>query len=135
MKYVHHTWYLLVDGTYADPNDVATGEDGVLRHKDGLAVALHENGVPQTIGMDAVENKNVEAAEAGEQAAASVEKQKSDDEAAAKGEEALGDAPVTKINPETGKGVEPEEKKKPAAKDVRPATVKRGYKTRELKGK
>lgn len=66
MKYKHLTWYLLADGTHADPNDCAPGADGVLRHKDGLAVALRGDGVPQSIGVDAVDNKNVEAAKLGE---------------------------------------------------------------------
>lgn len=70
MKHVHLTWYLLVDGTHADPNDVAPDADGVLRHKDGLAVALHDSGVPQTIGRGAVENQNVAAAAAAPESAA-----------------------------------------------------------------
>jgi len=70
MKHVHLTWYLLVDGTHADPNDVAPDKDGVLRHTNGLAVALHDNGVPQTIGRGAVENKHVEAAKVAQDVAA-----------------------------------------------------------------
>lgn len=50
MKYVHQTWYRLADGTQADPNDVATGEDGVLRHKNGVPVAMRESGAPMTCG-------------------------------------------------------------------------------------
>lgn len=69
MKHVHLTWYLLVDGTHADPNDVAPDKDGVLRHKSGLALALHEDGTPQSIGKGAVENKNVAAAAAAEEPA------------------------------------------------------------------
>jgi hypothetical protein len=65
MKHVHDTWYLLVDGTHADPNDVITDDDGILRHMDGLAVAMRGDGVPSTIGVGAVENKNVAAAQAG----------------------------------------------------------------------
>jgi hypothetical protein len=64
MKYVHLTWYLLEDGTHADPNDVAPDKAGVLRHKNGLAVGLHADGTPMSVGKGAVENKNVEAAEA-----------------------------------------------------------------------
>ena len=66
MTYVHLTWYLLVDGTHADPNDVAPDKDGVLRHKNGLAVALHADATPQSVGRGAIENKNVLAAEVGE---------------------------------------------------------------------
>lgn len=65
MTYVHTTWYVLQDGTHADPNDVAPDGKGVLRHKDGLDVAMRADGNPQTIGVDAKANKNVEAAEAG----------------------------------------------------------------------
>lgn len=59
--------YLLQDGTHADPKDVSRGKDGVLRHKNGLAVALYENGEPQSIRADAEYNKNVEAANAGKE--------------------------------------------------------------------
>ena len=65
MSYKHLTWYVLQDGTHADPNDCAPDEEGVLRHKDGLAVAMRSGGVPQSVGVDAEANKNVEAAEAG----------------------------------------------------------------------
>lgn len=34
------TWYVLEDGSVVDPNDVAPDETGVLRHKDGVAVAM-----------------------------------------------------------------------------------------------
>lgn len=55
--------YLLQDGTYADPKDCSKGKDGVLRHKNGLAVASGENGEPFTLG-DA-SKLNAEAAKAG----------------------------------------------------------------------
>lgn len=64
-KNPHHDFYRLQDGTQADPADVTKGKDGVMRHKNGLAVLLKENGEPQTIGQEAVDNKNVEAANAG----------------------------------------------------------------------
>jgi hypothetical protein len=60
--------YLLQDGTHASPGDVSKGKDGVLRHKNGLAVCLYENGEPQTVGKDAVNNKNVDAAKMDEPA-------------------------------------------------------------------
>lgn len=59
--------YLLQDGTQADPSDVSKGDDGVLRNKNGVAVALYADGKPQTIGEDAERNKNVEAANAGKE--------------------------------------------------------------------
>jgi hypothetical protein len=59
-------WYLLQDGTYADPKD-CTDKDGAMRHKDsGLRVAMNADGEPQTVGGGAVDNKNVEAAQVGE---------------------------------------------------------------------
>jgi len=48
------TWYLLKDGTYADPSDCSTGKDGVLRHKNGQEVAMRDNpNVPSTRSVDA----------------------------------------------------------------------------------
>jgi hypothetical protein len=58
-KHVHLTWYRLVDGTQADPNDCAPGDDGVLRHKSGLAVATHADGTPQSVGREAADNAAV----------------------------------------------------------------------------
>lgn len=55
--------YLLQDGTHAYPKDCSTGKDGVLRHKNGLAVAMTADGEPQTVSDDAVRNGNVMAAE------------------------------------------------------------------------
>lgn len=57
MKYVHQTWYRLADGTQADPNDVALDEKGVLRHKNGVPVAMRENGSPMTCGARDAEEK------------------------------------------------------------------------------
>ena len=47
------TWYILEGGGVADPNEVAPGEDGVLRHADG-AVAYGPHG-PRSRGMSAEE--------------------------------------------------------------------------------
>lgn len=49
-------FYRLGDGTQADPADVSRGDDGVLRHKSGQAVALMDNGEPMTIGQTSIEN-------------------------------------------------------------------------------
>ncbi|MEY9466296.1 hypothetical protein ABH973_006709 [Bradyrhizobium ottawaense] len=57
--------YLLQDGTQADPSDCEVGNDGVLRHTNGLAVAMGENGEPQTIGGAAASGGNAAAAAAG----------------------------------------------------------------------
>jgi hypothetical protein len=45
------TWYVLEDGSSANPNDVAPGDDGALRHTDGRAVAMRGT-VPHTRGVD-----------------------------------------------------------------------------------
>lgn len=62
-----HGLYLLQDGTHADPADVSE-QGGVLRHKNGLSVALYADGRPQTVGEDAIRNKNVDAAKIGDEA-------------------------------------------------------------------
>lgn len=140
MKHIHLTWYLLVDGTQTDPDDVAPGDDGVLRHKSGLAVALHESGVPMTIGVSAKENKNVEAARAGDEAAAEAKKHMAEEARALKAE-AASDVAETAIDPATGKpvaeeaAVEPKADEKPVdAKNLKPAAPRK-YKTREVKGR
>ncbi len=57
------TWYVLADGTKADPADVSAGDDGVLKHSNGVPVALRENGLALTTG-DA-NRENAMAADAG----------------------------------------------------------------------
>lgn len=37
-------WYIMEDGSVADPRDIAAGADGVLRHRDGRAVAYKPHG-------------------------------------------------------------------------------------------
>jgi hypothetical protein len=49
---MRETWYVLADGTPADPAEVAPGADGVLRHKSGVAVAYGPHG-PRSRGMSA----------------------------------------------------------------------------------
>lgn len=51
------TWYVLADGTRAHPAEVEHGEDGVLRHKNGVHVALRANGLPLTSGVATKNNK------------------------------------------------------------------------------
>ena len=48
------TWYVLEDGTAADPRDVAPDAGGVLRHSGGVAVAMVRFG-PRSRGMSAEE--------------------------------------------------------------------------------
>ena len=45
------TWYVLEDGSFADPREVAPDAGGVLRHKSGAAVALGPHG-PRSSGVD-----------------------------------------------------------------------------------
>jgi len=65
MKGDHDNLYLLQDGTQADSADCSADKAGVLRHKDGLAVCLRDDGKPMTIGENAVISMNVDAAQAG----------------------------------------------------------------------
>lgn len=58
--------YTLQDGTYADPKDCSKGKDGVLRHKNGLGVALDDDGEPFTLADAAA--LNADAAHAGTEA-------------------------------------------------------------------
>ena len=46
------TWYVLEDGKVGDPRDVAPDSSGVLRHKDGRAVAYSQYG-PRSSSVDA----------------------------------------------------------------------------------
>ena len=46
------TWYILEDDSFGDPNKVAPGDDGLLRHKDGRAVAYGPYG-PRSSSVDA----------------------------------------------------------------------------------
>lgn len=61
MSQVTDTWYVLVDGTHADPADVSTGEDGIMRHSNGVPVALRDSGVPLTSGVATRSNKKAAA--------------------------------------------------------------------------
>ena len=60
------TWYVLADGTKAHPADVSAGDDGVLKHINGVPVALRESGLPLTTG-DA-NKENAMAADLGKEA-------------------------------------------------------------------
>lgn len=46
------TWYILEDGQPGDPHEIGVGEDGILRHNDGRAVAYGPHG-PLSTGVDA----------------------------------------------------------------------------------
>lgn len=60
--------YLLVDGTHADPSECDVGADHMLRHANGVPVALREDGNPQTVADNTAESGNVQAANAGVEA-------------------------------------------------------------------
>jgi hypothetical protein len=45
------TWYVLEDGSAGDPREIAPDKNGVLRHKDGRAVAYAPHG-PRTRSVD-----------------------------------------------------------------------------------
>lgn len=76
---MHDTWYVLEDGRPANPDECAPDNDGVLRHKSGVAVATR-GGTYSSRGMSA---EDIAATE----------------------------------------------------KDLKPEAPKRGYKTREIKGR
>lgn len=47
------TWYMLEDGTCADPRDITGDAKGVLRHKDGRPVAYRPDGeTPRSRSVD-----------------------------------------------------------------------------------
>lgn len=50
------TWYVLDDGTYADPADVATSKSGFLMHKSGVPVKVGPHG-PVSRGVDPDEER------------------------------------------------------------------------------
>lgn len=47
----YETWYVLADGRVVDPRFVVTDERGLLRHQDGVAVAVGPHG-PRSRGVD-----------------------------------------------------------------------------------
>lgn len=49
---MRETWYVLEDGSNADPREVATDEKGVLRHSSGVAVAYGDHGNPLTRSVE-----------------------------------------------------------------------------------
>ncbi|MDP2410363.1 MAG: hypothetical protein Q8M26_08760 [Pseudolabrys sp.] len=50
---MRETWYVLEDGSVADPRDVNADEKGILQHKDGRAVAYRPDGItPRSRGVD-----------------------------------------------------------------------------------
>lgn len=63
------TWYVLDDGSVANPRDVMHDDKGKLRHKDGRAVAYAPHG-PRSRSVDPAEEAAKEARAAKPKAAA-----------------------------------------------------------------
>lgn len=61
---MRETWFVLEDGSVADPREVTADDDGVLRIKDGRAVAMRSPDCPRSRGVDAVAEREKAAAEA-----------------------------------------------------------------------
>lgn len=118
------TWYVLDDRSFADPRDVAVGADGVLRHKDGVAVAMRSAGVPRSRGMS--EEERMTATKAREAAAAAKIGKLTVNEARAE----LGKASIASVPVQA-----PVIAKIDATEDAKkPEPAKRGgYQTREAK--
>lgn len=52
------TWYVLEDGTAADPNDCAPDDAGVMRHSSGMAVAMRGTALSSR-GVDVEEARDL----------------------------------------------------------------------------
>lgn len=57
--------FVMADGTNVTSKGLMKGDDGVLRNKSGVAVALDGEGKPMTVGETAVAGGNAAAAKAG----------------------------------------------------------------------
>lgn len=53
---MRETWYVLEDGSAADPREVAPDDAGVLRHVSGMAVAM-KGQVASSRGVDPEEER------------------------------------------------------------------------------
>jgi len=54
---MRETWYVLEDGSAVDPNEVAPDAKGVLRHGNGMAIAMRGQ-VPSTRGVNPEEERS-----------------------------------------------------------------------------
>lgn len=63
------TWYILEDGSLGDPHEIAPDDSGVLRHRDGRAVAYGPHG-PRSRGCVDAPAERKKASDAAEAAAA-----------------------------------------------------------------
>jgi hypothetical protein len=110
------TLYLLKDGTYADPSECSTDENGVLRHANGQEVAMRDDPrVPQSRSVDP-DDEGVKAKRA-----------------KPKPETVKVPAPaaVKEAKPEVEPGAKPDAAA--AGKDAAPEKPAKGYKTRGAK--
>jgi hypothetical protein len=121
------TWYVLADGRVADPNHVTPDAQGVLRHQDGVAVALGPHGPSsRSVEVD-VERANAASYAEAERIAAELEAarlaeaQARDREAAA----ALETAEAERLKAQASAD---------GARELQPAAGK-PYRTRDLKAK
>lgn len=72
---MRETWYVLEGGDLGDPHEIGVGDDGVLRHLSGVAVAYGPHG-PRSTGVDdaaAERAKRAKAAKAARKADAEVD--------------------------------------------------------------
>lgn len=49
---MRETWYVLEDDSPGNPAECSLGEDGIFRHKDGLAVKMRSADCPMSRGVD-----------------------------------------------------------------------------------
>ncbi|MBA4219942.1 MAG: hypothetical protein C0458_04345 [Methylobacterium sp.] len=122
------TWYVLADGRVADPNHVAPDEQGVLRHKEGVAVALGPHGPrSRSIDADAERATSVARAEA-ERAAAEEAAANAEAARLAEAEQCKRDAAAAEAERLKAQGAPNGER------DMQPAAGK-PYRTRDAKAK
>ena len=66
---MRETWYVLEDGSLADPVEVTVNEAGRLVHSSGVAVEMR-NGVPRSRGVDDADAERAKSGDAKAKAAA-----------------------------------------------------------------
>jgi hypothetical protein len=54
---MRETWYVLENGLNADPREVVSDDKGVLRHQNGVAVAIGDHGNPRSRSVDVEEER------------------------------------------------------------------------------
>lgn len=107
------TWYIMEDGSAGDPREIALSDDGILRHKDGRAVAYAPHG-PRSRGV-APEAEHAKAAAEAEAAA----KRAAADKAKKDAEDAAADAAKKKPAPKAAAEAEGREAKSPEDRELK----------------